>query len=448
MKSLTAPLSPPSLRRSASWRQLAWYGFLVAVFLLPLDSSPFFPLNNQYRPLSFFFLLPAAFAFLLDRQWSRHDLWVALLLSLAGVHAVALALGLLGRWEHLPKALLSLLILGISLIATRYCLRHAANLGREKVLASLGRVATWSLYLIFAVGAVQLAGIAGLLPQSLSEGFTLLFSYRTVNRLQGISGEPSWMVRYLMLFGLLHVFFYRGKGRFLSLPLLGLFLLLSGSAYGYLTVLLSGALYLIVFRLNRRSLLLLGLISLLSLAGLSQIRHYEGTNYTFRRLSNIARIVAEPEALFLILEREGSMFQRIMNPIIGFQSGPKTFFLGTGLDGYRYVYPDLVRERYAYALAFEQVYEAVTERSYITPKSLYAKIFAELGLLPFLACLLAIGYGFWVLRWRKGPLPVPPTRRFAQLLFCVSLVSVLNTDSIINQSLIFSLYLCFYSIHE
>ncbi|EIM73268.1 hypothetical protein A3SI_18250 [Nitritalea halalkaliphila LW7] len=77
MKSLTAPLSPPSLRRSASWRQLAWYGFLVAVFLLPLDSSPFFPLNNQYRPLSFFFLLPAAFAFLLDRQWSRHDLWVA-----------------------------------------------------------------------------------------------------------------------------------------------------------------------------------------------------------------------------------------------------------------------------------------------------------------------------------------------------------------------------------
>ncbi|EIM73269.1 hypothetical protein A3SI_18255 [Nitritalea halalkaliphila LW7] len=370
-----------------------------------------------------------------------------LMLSLAGVHAVALALGLLGRWEHLPKALLSLLILGISLIATRYCLRHAANLGREKVLASLGRVATWSLYLIFAVGAVQLAGIAGLLPQNLSEGFTLLFSYRTVNRLQGISGEPSWMVRYLMLFGLLHVFFYRGKGRFLSLPLLGLFLLLSGSAYGYLTVLLSGALYLIVFRLNRRSLLLLGLISLLSLAGLSQIRQYEGDNYTFRRLSNIARIVAEPEALFLILEREGSMFQRIMNPVIGFQSGSKTFFLGTGLDGYRYVYPDLVRERYAYALAFEQVYEAVTERSYITPKSLYAK-FRGAGPAAFLG--LPASHRLWILGFALAQRPPSrsPHARFAQLLFCVSLVSVLNTDSVINQSLIFSLYLCFYSIHE
>ncbi|MGY6558050.1 MAG: hypothetical protein ACXIT9_02080 [Nitritalea sp.] len=437
-----------SFSQPITLRQLAWYGFLVAVFLLPLDSSPFFPLNNQYRPLSFFFLLPAVFAFLLDRQWSRHDLWVLLLLSLVGVHAIGMALGLFGRWEHLPKALLSLLILGISLVATRYSLRHAATLGREEVLASLGRVATWSLYLIFAVGTVQLAGIAGLLPQSLSESITLLFSYRTVNRLQGISGEPSWMVRYLMIFGLLHVFFYRGRGRLLSLTLLGFFLLLSGSAYGYLTVLLSGALYLIVFRLGRRSLLLLGLFSLLSLAGLSQIRSYSGENYTFRRLSNIARIVAEPETLFLILEREGSMFQRIMNPVIGFQSGPETYFLGTGLDGYRYVYPELVRQHYPYALAFEQVYDAVKERQYITPKSLYAKIFSELGLLPFLICLLAIGYGFWSLSWRKGSLSAPPTRRFAQLLFCVSLVSVLNTDSVINQSLIFSLYLCFYSIHE
>ena len=414
--------------------------FFISVFLFPIDSFPIFPTDNEYRPISFFFLLPIFFIYLTNLRLKKHDIIVVFLILIISLQTLIASIIILNEFGHIPKVFITLGILEITSISFYYIISIELKKDFSVFLHKLGQVCSWSLILIFVISFIQLISILGILPVSLSEKITGIFSYRSVNRIQGISGEPSWMVRYLCLFGVISFFYYKGKWKSLINFLTIFFLLLSGSTYGYLVVLISVLVYFVFFRFGFKLILLFSFLTLTFFLITKFLNNYEGNNYTLKRLSNVTSIISNPENLIFVLEKDGSMFQRIVNPVIGFKSGEYSCYFGLGLDGYRYIYPDVINRDYSYALRFDTVSAAAYGSSYITPKSLYSKIYSELGVPFFLFFLIMI---LLIIKKIKSIRFISNHEYFfLAALFSISFVSILNTDSIINQSFIFSIYLC------
>ncbi|NLY04322.1 MAG: hypothetical protein GXZ15_05760 [Campylobacter sp.] len=282
----------------------------------------------------------------------------------------------------------------------------------------------------------------GLFPKNISEQITLLFSYRTVNRMQMVSGEPANMVRNLLFLGILIYFFYHGRYRKISLFALVFFLLVSGSTFGYLTIFLFILVYMLLFKplliFNIKTIFIF-LCMAFSLYFLMQTFL---DDYTLGKINIVLQLLfnANIDTLIKIVSSDGSAFQRIMNPIIGFMSGSSTNYLGTGIDGYRYIYPIYINEHFQFALEFSQVYDAVVGETYITPKSLYAKVYAELGILPFIFFISYLIYLYISIKKLRKKLFLPA-------MYSLSIVYILNTDSIIYLNYFFMITLIHLTIN-
>ncbi len=427
-----------NFKKEYSIKQLMLLFFYMGIFCLPIDSFPLFPTDNEYRPISFFFFMGAFFLYLMEGKINFHDIIVVVLCLFIVLHSLFSSFFILDQYSHLIKSFITLTIFIIISIVSFNCIQFGLEYNREEFLKNLSIVIVFSLLLIFFVGFFQILEIFRLIPRSISNFITFIFSYRTANRLQGVSGEPSWMVRYLSLFGIFTYYFYKGPLKTIILVLTGIYLLLSGSSYGYLVFLISIGVYLVIFKLSFKTFALSVLGMIFIFLTINWVVNTKSDNYTVQRLGKITVILKNPEALFLILESDGSMFQRIMNPVIGFQSGPDSYFLGLGLDGYRYIYSEKILKNYKYATNFETVNRAVKGQIYTTPKSLYSKFYAELGVVVFFLFLVFLFYLFVkIIKVKKIN---DQYFGFLSLFFSFSIISILNTDSIINHSFIFSMY--------
>lgn len=160
-------------------------------------------------------------------------------------------------------------------------------------------------------------------------------------------------------------------------------------------------------------------------------------DYTLNKVDTILSLVTNKEGIFFsfsaFMEKDGSAFQRIMNPVIGFMSGNSSYYSGVGLDAYRYIYPTYILEHYPYAMKFETVSSAVNGASYITPKSLYAKVYAEMGAFVF---ILFIGYLF-MLYYKILKLKANRYYDFLTIAYVLAVVLVIQGDSIIYLNYFF-----------
>lgn len=400
--------------------------FFVSIFLIPFDSFPLFPISSVYRPISFFPLIMAFVLMLSLIRLSRFSLLVIFGSSFVLLYSIILSVIFFDELSHINKTLITLVLFIIMLSVYHKVIKYNLQNNQQEFLHRLGKWAFYSFIFISFIGFIQFCMKLGIIPQAISEQITLLFSYRTVNRIQMVSGEPSMMIRNILLLGTLIYFFYYGKYRRIVLTLVVFFLLISGSTFGYLTIFLLIAVYMILFKpkmlFNIKALL--GV--LLLVFSLSILMTVFLDSYTLGKINIVLKIFSnlDLDTLMAVIQSDGSAFQRIMNPVIGFMSGDSTNYLGSGIDGYRYLYPYYINEYFPFALDYSTVNSAVSGDSYITPKSLYSKIYSELGIVPFILFISYLTYLYIAIIKLKDKVYLP-------FLFSLAIVYILNTDSII-----------------
>jgi len=360
--------------------------------------------------------------------------WIVVVVLLVFIHSWVATDVLFSKSGHIVKAMLTLILLMIMSISLLTIINDGLK-RQEAFFKALGNVSLYALLLILAVGFIQFLMTVGVLSVSLSDQVTYLFSYRSSHRIQSVSGEPSQMIRSLILLLIMFYFFYFGRYKKSILVISFFAIAISGSTYGYLTVILMVLFYGLIFKpkifLNYKLLM----FSILTVIAFVSFRVAVLDNYTNAKIDAVLKVVfsLDMEVVTSILQHDGSIFQRVMNPIIGFISGSYSNFLGVGLDGYRYVYPEIIDEHFPYATKFTTVNTAVNGEGYITPKSLYSKVFSELGLIPF---VLMTFYYLWayikVLHCKKY-------QRVTKALFIYILIIPLNADSIIYFNYFFAL---------
>ncbi len=418
--------------RPVEVQKISFFFFLVAIFFIPFDSFPIFPVSSVYRPVSVLFLLVPFFLILYRGKLRSSDVMVLFVTLLVLIHSFYLSVVLFGVYEQLPKVMITALLSAIIIIVLAHQFEEAEN--KEKFLARISAVIFFSLFFVSMIGALQLLSKLGLAPKSLTRSITLLFSYRTTDRIQMVSGEPSMLVRNLMFCWPFIYFYYKGRYRKLALAIIVIFLLLSGSTYGYLILMFFVAAYMVLFRFSLRNVL--AIVVLGAFMGGFLFYAYQNflDNYTRQKLEKVVAVAQDPRALQVVVSVDGSIFQRVINPTIGFMSGDYNYFMGVGLDNYRHIYPEYIMEHFPYAMSYETVKAAVDGVQYITPKSLYSKIYSELGILPFVVFLGYLAYVYYRIRKLNRE-----TKLYKFLAFCFSLsvVFVLNMDSIIYVNFLF-----------
>ncbi|MGA1933008.1 O-antigen ligase family protein [Arcobacter sp. YIC-464] len=336
--------------------------------------------------------------------------------------------------SHIKKTIITTTLFIIMLSVYYKAISHNFFINKDDFCEKIGKWAFYSFVFMVIIGFIQFFMKLGLVPKGVSEQITLLFSYRTVNRIQMVSGEPSMMVRNILFLGVFIYFYYYGKYRKIVIFLIIFFLLVSGSTFGYVTIFLFFIVYIVLFKPKLIfNLRILSFISLLLILIWVLMNNFLD-DYTLNKIDIVLKILTnlDLKTLSTVVQSDGSAFQRLMNPIIGFMSGEYTFYLGTGLDGYRYIYPYYINEYFSFSLNYESVYAAVSGESYITPKSLYSKIYSELGIVSFLLFMF-----FNLYLYLKILLLNSKTKIVLSVLFSLSLVLIIQNDSIIYLNYFF-----------
>lgn len=407
--------------------------FLISILLFPVDSFPVFPIDTVHRPISILFLTVPLSFYVLKGRLHRISVLIFMVSILIFFHAV-IATELLG-WQntHLKKAAITLILFNI-LMCSLFTIISDGLKRRELFFSEVGRVAFLSLVLMVLVALVQIFMKAGFIPVSLSDGVTHLFSYRSSQRVQSVTGEPAQMVRSVILLMILVHQLYFKFCRNVILFFGFLVLILSGSTYGYLTIVLMAISFIVLFKPS--SFFSYKAVSLFLLVGVFfSFREGMLDSYTNSKIDAVWRVVSslDIDVATSVLQVDGSIFQRAMNPIIGFVSGSYSNFLGVGLDGYRYIYPEIINDCFPYATKFSTVGSTVLGESYITPKSLYSKVFSELGLLPFFMMVIYYIKVFMKIKKKFTHVGLP------HFLFIYILIVPISTGSIIYWNYFFSI---------
>ena len=417
--------------------------FFLSVFLFPIDSFPIFPTNNVYRPISVLVLVVYMLVLLLSTSRGsikKHHLIVVLA---AGFFFVQSLLGafIFDSTAHLPKAFITLcLVVVIAVTTYDFFDRNKDDFPWDKLI----RAFKYSFLLSAFVGTIQILTRIDVLPPEMQTFFTGLFSYRTHRRVQMLSGEPAMMFRHLLLFLVIFVGVRRFKNRRSYILATLIFIFLSGSTLGYVTFFIFIVLYIFLFNIKIifKPIVLTTLFFML----VSMLFLYKNflDDYTKKKIELVVKVSTNSDYIEGYLKKDGSFFQRAMNPIIAFRSMGYSYGFGTGLDTYRYVYPKYILSDYSYALNHNEVADTVYNRNYITPKSLYAKIGSELGLISL---LLFLGFLLKLYLSIKRVKKSTPYRTLMVLLFITAILFIINSDSIIYVNYYFILYFLWF-LHQ
>jgi hypothetical protein len=401
------------------------YLFFTSFCLMSIDSFPYFPISSIYRPMALIPLILAFSIYIVKMKVRPFFVFLLIGTAITIYHTIFMSVLLEFPLLHIVKAIMICVLFFIMMTVFNKVF-YINRFDFDIFLHSLGRLSFYVLILMFVVGFIQI-----FFPTNIASAITNFFSYRSVGRLQMMSGEPSQMVRHLLFYMLFFIFFYHGPKKKMVKIIGVCFLLMSGSTYGYITILVAVVLYIILFKFR----LLFSPKKILSFILLASSLYFLYLNvlddYTLAKINGVISIMTSSEGIsngfLLFIQTDSSAFQRIMNPVIGFMSGSHSFYLGVGLGGYVYIYPHFILEYFPFAANFDMVVNVLDGSSYITSKSLYSRIYAELGAVIFVIyifylCLLYVK----ILNLKK--------QKYFQFLssgYVLLLVLVLQGDSII-----------------
>lgn len=395
---------------------------------LPFDSFPF-PINFVYRPLVIIPIL------LITLFFSKNHLMVPknIFLALIAISIISLFNSFfLGEYTGLKKFIFQIILIIITIHSINVVFTRVAT---ERIIEITKKSVRLVLSMLVIIGTLQLIG-RFFNPFQLLEKLNSLFAYRfDSSRIQFFSGEPSMGVRMVLLYICLAITLNDFKANKMKIIALILLILLSGSTFGILFLLLMILIYLLLSRgknliftkefgyfivfLLAFSLLYPYLISILP-------------QYARNKISYIPQILSELslDKILLIASNDGSFFLRLFNPIIAFNVFMDNWILGVGGENFQYHYMNVIQTNYSFAESFETIQKVKDGSISITPKSLVLRIAAEFGLLGVIFLII---YYYNLIKTKSFPW----IRTFL-------IVVVLNYDSYIYIPLIFLLVFFFF----
>jgi hypothetical protein len=379
------------------------FGFL-GLMLLPIDSFPYFPIETSNRPI---WVLPfvAIYLYQIIRSGKLRRTFIIMIGMAAYLIIKSLFLYVVYSYPSYSglikgSMLLVLLLPTAGGVYSYFCFLRSKY--GKKYLQKLAEILVLSSLVPMFLGGLQLLKFLHLPFGGLAEPITRLLSNRYGGgaRLQMSMGEPAWASTYLIFIFLFTLFHYKGKYKKLLLFSYTGFFVLTGSTLGFLYALGAVFIYL-VFMLKPKYILRLALLALLALIGIIQL-YSRLPLYTQIKIEMLADLVSNlsVKEVLALAAKDWSFLTRFLNPIIGFKLGVSSYGLGIGLEAFQY---HIIGE--LKALDFTGPLSETDVRGLLgsggTPKFLLAKIFCELGLIPFLGFCIFFARLLWVNFKRK-----------------------------------------------
>lgn len=361
----------------AAWlRSLLWMGFV----LLPFMSLPVLPAD--YRPLS---VLPFALAGgvlagsrIVRRDWPREERVLWLFFVVAAVQTLVLVGVLQGqyRWGGRHVAVLGLGIL--SYVSLKEFFRIY---GVDRAL----RIMAGVFVVILALGVVELLCILHVLPWGVKAALNIVLGGRSTPRLQLVTSEASWAAK-VLLFGLPILGFcawrYRSKvglpALVVALVLLAFTLSLEGLVAGGVAVVLFAVFQYRTLFSRPKLWLACGLVlaALVAFFALSSRFFPRKSGYELARIRFL--ITGDLDCIRRLPRTDASVFIRLYYPTIGLRMFAAMPY-GVGLGGYSLHFREFLDRLGIDYSRFGEVKKDVRTQTG-DPRSLYAKILAENGL--------------------------------------------------------------------
>ena len=415
--------------------------FKLSFIFIIFDSFPI-PIDFVYRPLSIFPLVILAFSrlyFLFINRGVYIPKKILFILTTVLLISIYQSSIIFKDFSGLNKFVIELIL--IFIIYNGFMRGFELSVDEKGIKFNLRSSFKLVLYVLIFFGLTQLLfNILNL--EDISNSIRSLFSYRgnNSNRISFFSGEPSMGVRIIVLFICMYSFILEKKIPKTMLFLIVFLILISGSTFGILFIILFGFFYLLlkssVKTIFKNILIFLFFGNLIYLI-LPFIMDYMSP-YAQKKINIVYQIFSfiDIETFFLIAEKDGSFFLRVFNPIIGFIIFLNNLF-GVGGENFKFEYIGTINEYFPFALNHNTVKNVLFEGSGITPKSLISKMLAEFGL-----------FGLWMILYSINKLwKITKNHSNLYLLFIFIVVLIINYDSYIYIPLIFPISL-FYFINK
>ncbi len=358
-----------------NYRRILW---VLIIFLLPFDSSPFAP-GGVIRPLSIY---PALAYFLLYFKLPFKIKRTSLHGTIAVIGLIVYTLFTNIIFFHTIMGFLKFLYNVLFISIYGFIIWDYLNVfTKENSISQFWKDLTrlWVFASIFPcfMGLMQLIFI-NFLDRGIIDSITSLLVYKTTGRIQLTFGEQTFSVIYLLLsIVLVYSFFPKRLSKYFILLIYAFLFLASASTYGFMVVVISLIVYVVVFRVKAFfKMVFFGAITVLILVSIFQYL----PEYTQNRLLTIQEIFKNYEVFLQVASNDDSIFLRIVNPFIAIVSLKYTYFVGTGGDSFGYIYPEILLEKFSYVANNPQIKPIVEGEIRTTPKNMYAKLLAEFGI--------------------------------------------------------------------
>lgn len=388
------------------------YLFYLGILFSSLDSFPIFSSISTYAPYIsvLLFLSYLIFSGIFNRNRYSTSNLICLLLSIL-LYALSLFNGIF-VYRDLSGFINFTIQFTLAIFLYKSFNCYFSKLDRNTYLQTFSRIFITYNIPILLIGIIELLLLRS---GSLYYKFVSFFSWRVTNgRIQLVSGEPAWAARLiLVLLALLPLTDYSKKRKLHLTILLLLLLLATGSSLGIICAMI----YYIIVYFRKRYLKYI-IIGSLFMVFMFPFVYNHLDDYTKARLELISELRHTNFETLAVSAGSGSFMARIGYPILGINVGLDNPIAGVG-GGYYYRHHfTYLSELFPSALNISNIYETG-----FSPKNLFSRVFAEMGLIGLLPLLIGL---YWVFKN-----VVQRNRQTLGVFVCIILL-LINFDSLFH----------------
>lgn len=366
----------------------------IAILIIPFDSFPIYFGSSIYRPVSIF---PLFLCFiLLVLEASLHFKVKFRTFKLLTIFLILTYISFAKSLKYKDySGVVDFFItgfLGISSLSVfeDFFYRLKNKIGREASFNYIADLFSKAMVLPLIFGSFQIIYI---LTHRLLPGANLAFSLVTyrwqLGRVFLTCGEPSWAVIYLILLFYFTVFGTKVRYRNIKLFIIALYILFTLSMYGYLSVIFAIVFY-VLFRALKdiaflKNILLISILFFIGVIFFDNLMQeigntsYFGARY-FQLRELVTYIISPEDFINAIQILSGTVFVRLMNPMIALMIAFDFPVLGCGGGYYYKLYPRYIKKYFPKAIKWYEVEAAVSGEYKITSRNLFLRLFGECGI--------------------------------------------------------------------
>ncbi|MCZ8519318.1 MULTISPECIES: O-antigen ligase family protein [Paenibacillus] len=387
--------------------------FFIGIAVLTYDSLPYFEFS-VYRPIAIFPMFAASMLLLFERfRFHQGDFFLIAFFIYSSSNSLIKA----AVYNDLSSSIKHMLTLVIGISIYRVALYAGQHIkDQADGTQSMNKALMIAFVPAIIAGFMQFFD-AFLVHNGFSKTLTSLFSEQVYhNRIQMLSGEPSWAALHMITGGLL-IYYLCSKQNKKSWMVIALALLLimTFSAYAYGVILIAFFIYMLINSKQRVKMIVVMalMFSFIFILVPFLIKSFGVSGYYTHRfnLDNLS--------IDYLMRTDNSFFVRFVFPMIGFIEFARHPLTGLGGGFYYREFADTLLQYFDVGLKFREVSDMVMRTpDMATSRNLYSKLFSEEGFIG-----VVLFFGFLVSIFRSC------STQYSKFVFAICLSAVMNFDS-------------------